>query len=445
VHGPATAFNVYKSSYSSAVHPAPSSILLQHPLARFFDLIMRCRPLPTQAHSGRPLNWPRCSWERQRNLFEVQNPRCPTLDSMLSSLRTTIIPLESVGLVEIRVWVSSLRPPWLSHSHDFHDNALSVIMTVQVCFGSAFMRCDLANGRNTSQRRGWLRAWLRRGITCQCQDLGEPACAVETLICAVCLDLDWPATRRADSCLRGCRRLRFARQLHYRSLSWASCRTNTKRRQWEDWREAGQETWTITSRRIVRPREELGLKLLHIGRIDPALGCCSRNHTCRQNASVTIYATQSHFCKGQVVWAQLYGDGHQPHATGVMHWISSRSGGSQTGRSLHLRWSRRGLGIVWWTSPGRSLEGLRFHAQDQISSFPESLWHLRVAMLVSGRDPSNSDKQAFTNCHLSCSIPLPWRFHASFQLLFFLPLRFFMAALQSTFVHFALPLPDALP
>ena len=44
----------------------------------------------------------------------------------------------------------------LSHHHSPHDNASSVITTVIACFNSAFMRCDLANRRNASRRRGWL-------------------------------------------------------------------------------------------------------------------------------------------------------------------------------------------------------------------------------------------------------------------------------------------------
>jgi len=39
----------------------------------------------------------------------------------------------------------------LSHHHYPHDNASSVITTVSVSLGSAFMRCDLANRRNASQ------------------------------------------------------------------------------------------------------------------------------------------------------------------------------------------------------------------------------------------------------------------------------------------------------
>jgi hypothetical protein len=35
----------------------------------------------------------------------------------------------------------------LLHHHNFHDNTSPVITAVLVCFGSAFMRCDLANRR----------------------------------------------------------------------------------------------------------------------------------------------------------------------------------------------------------------------------------------------------------------------------------------------------------
>jgi hypothetical protein len=39
----------------------------------------------------------------------------------------------------------------LSHHHNLHDNASSVITTVLVCFGSASLRCDMANLRNASR------------------------------------------------------------------------------------------------------------------------------------------------------------------------------------------------------------------------------------------------------------------------------------------------------
>jgi hypothetical protein len=42
----------------------------------------------------------------------------------------------------------------LSHHYNPHDNASSVITTALVCLGSASMRCDLANRRNASWRRG---------------------------------------------------------------------------------------------------------------------------------------------------------------------------------------------------------------------------------------------------------------------------------------------------
>jgi hypothetical protein len=49
-----------------------------------------------------------------------------------------------------------LRPLSLSHHHNLHDNASSVITTMLVCFGGASMRCDLANRRNASRRRSRL-------------------------------------------------------------------------------------------------------------------------------------------------------------------------------------------------------------------------------------------------------------------------------------------------
>jgi len=61
--------------------------------------------------------------------------------------------------------------------------------------------------------------------------------------------------------------------------------------------------------------------------------------------------------------------------------------------------------------------------------------------LMCGRDQSNSDRQAITDYHLSCSIPLAG--YSTYAQTGFLlcPLRFVMATLQSTqFVQFAFPL-----
>ena len=49
----------------------------------------------------------------------------------------------------------------------------------------------------------------------------------------------------------------------------------------------------------------------------------------------------------------------------------------------------------------KELGELRFHAQDQIIRFPDSIWQL-----ICGRDQSNSDKQELTSYHLSRSISL---------------------------------------
>jgi hypothetical protein len=45
VHGPAAAFNVYKSRAPPAARPSSPSIFSQHSLARPFGRIMRRRPL----------------------------------------------------------------------------------------------------------------------------------------------------------------------------------------------------------------------------------------------------------------------------------------------------------------------------------------------------------------------------------------------------------------
>ena len=94
-------------------------------------------------------------------------------------------------------------------------------------------------------------------------------------------------------------------------------------------------------------------------------------------------------------------------------------------------------------SPGRSLEGLRFHAQDRVIRFPDSLRQLRAAKMVYGRDQSNSDGQALTDYHLSRSIP-PIE-HSTHALTGLLSAHFVLmiAALESMqFVQFALPLSD---
>jgi hypothetical protein len=65
--------------------------------------------------------------------------------------------------------------------------------------------------------------------------------------------------------------------------------------------------------------------------------------------------------------------------------------------------------------------------------------------LMCGRDQSNSDRQALTDYHLSCSIPLAG--YSTYAQTGFLlcPLRFVMATLQSTqFVQFAFPLSNPL-
>lgn len=86
-----------------------------------------------------------------------------------------------------------------------------------------------------------------------------------------------------------------------------------------------------------------------------------QDRTWCQNRCGIIYATESHFCKGKAVRAQLHGDDRKLNGMGAVDWIYSRVG-LITGRFLNLRWSRGRLVITWWTSPGRSLEGLRFHA-----------------------------------------------------------------------------------
>ena len=48
-------------------------------------------------------------------------------------------------------------------------------------------------------------------------------------------------------------------------------------------------------------------------------------------------------------------------------------------------------------SPGRSLEGPRFHAQDLIIRFQDSLQQLQTAKLMCEREQPNSDEQALTD------------------------------------------------
>jgi hypothetical protein len=75
---------------------------------------------------------------------------------------------------------------------------------------------------------------------------------------------------------------------------------------------------------------------LYIGRLDLALDYCSRNYTRHQNAYDTIPATQSHFCQKQVIWAQLYGEGHKLYGMGVMH-LDFEQDWLITGHFLDLR------------------------------------------------------------------------------------------------------------
>jgi hypothetical protein len=90
-------------------------------------------------------------------------------------------------------------------------------------------------------------------------------------------------------------------------------------------------------------------------------------------------------------------------------------------------------------SPGRSLEGLRFHAQGQVDF--RTATAVTSGKLMCGRNQSNSDKQALTDYYLSRSIPLAEHSIICSNWFALCPLRFAMAALESTqFVQFAFPL-----
>ncbi|TVY92095.1 hypothetical protein LAWI1_G002736 [Lachnellula willkommii] len=56
-----------------------------------------------------------------------------------------------------------------------------------------------------------------------------------------------------------------------------SYRPNTKRRQWENGSQAGRLTWKIARRHVIRPREELDRRSLHIGMMDLVTEGCSED------------------------------------------------------------------------------------------------------------------------------------------------------------------------
>jgi hypothetical protein len=74
----------------------------------------------------------------------------------LQSLRQRSFPLSQLDWLRSKHNHRLCSTSSLSHHHNPHDNASSVITTASVCLGSASMRCDLANRRNASWRRGWL-------------------------------------------------------------------------------------------------------------------------------------------------------------------------------------------------------------------------------------------------------------------------------------------------
>jgi hypothetical protein len=68
---------------------------------------------------------------------------------------------------------------------------------------------------------------------------------VETIICAVCLNLGWSATRRADVCLHGCHRLQIASSKLPLSILRTEYETPPVRRlgqKWAMWAIAGKQS-----------------------------------------------------------------------------------------------------------------------------------------------------------------------------------------------------------
>jgi len=121
---------------------------------------MRRRPLPTRPTQTAP-SQARRSWKAltARPVWSqnLDPPRSATLDSMLVTLATAIIPLDGIALPEIRAWaqLTALFSP--SHYHNPHGNA-SLGDRDSGGLPLAFPLCDmnLANRRNASRRRGQL-------------------------------------------------------------------------------------------------------------------------------------------------------------------------------------------------------------------------------------------------------------------------------------------------
>jgi len=59
-----------------------------------------------------------------------------------------------------------------------------------------------------------------------------------------------------------------------------------------------------------------------------------QDHTRCKNRYGTICATESHFCKKKVVWAQPCGEGRKLHGMGVVDWIGLDSEQDWTNRPI---------------------------------------------------------------------------------------------------------------
>lgn len=105
----------------------------------------------------------------------------------------------------------------------------------------------------------------------------------------------------------------------------------------------GRLTWTVGRTQLVRTRKELDPRPLPIGGMDLAIKGRSedlwQDRTRWKNRYGTICATESHFCKKKVVWAQACGEGRKLHGMGVVDWIGldSEQDWTDTGPSLDLR------------------------------------------------------------------------------------------------------------
>jgi hypothetical protein len=180
VHGPAAAFDVYKSR----AHPAarPSSLFNLFPTLPHSGFLPHHAPSTplTKTHSGPP----------SVGLAAAENPASSQVGSQSS--RSTTLPSILVSVCDDD-YFSKPRPiggvtsmDWLMHhllvAPQLLQHTFSVIATTETAIRPGQLKECLITTWMAS-------AWLCRGITYRGKDLGELPCVTETMICTVYLDL----------------------------------------------------------------------------------------------------------------------------------------------------------------------------------------------------------------------------------------------------------------